>query len=164
MSGVWQRVLLALAVLGVLIALVVAVGAGDDSSGDYRVRAIFDNAAFAIPGEDVMVAGAKVGVVDQLEVTDDRRAAVILKIDEPGFKDFRSDAECQIRLQSVIGEKLVECVPTQPRAASNALMLFGNGVTSQLFCTNRHLSELHPESDLPFPPEERLARLSERFS
>ena len=116
MSSMWQRVLLAFAVLGVLIALVVAVGAGDDNSGDYRVRAIFDNAAFAIPGEDVMVAGAKVGTVDELAVTKDRRAAVILKIDDPGFKDFRSDAECQIRLQSVIGEKLVDCVPTQPRA------------------------------------------------
>ena len=48
-------------------------------------------------------------------MTDDLRAAVVLKIDEPGFQDFRADAECQIRLQSVIGEKLVECQPTQPR-------------------------------------------------
>ena len=48
-------------------------------------------------------------------MTDDLRAAVILKIDDPGFQDFREDAECQIRLQSVIGEKLVECQPTQPR-------------------------------------------------
>ena len=62
-----------------------------------------------------MIAGAKVGVIDGLEVTDDLRAAVVLKIDDPGFQDFREDAECQIRLQSVIGEKLVECQPTQPR-------------------------------------------------
>ena len=53
-----QRILIALAVLGVLVALVVGVGAGGDNGGDYRVRAIFDNAAFAIPGEDVMIAGA----------------------------------------------------------------------------------------------------------
>ena len=98
-----------------LVAVVVGAGAGDDGGGDYKVRAIFDNAAFAIPGEDVMIAGAKVGMVDDLEVTDDKRAAVVLKIDEPGFQDFREDAECQIRLQSVIGEKLVECLPTQPR-------------------------------------------------
>jgi phospholipid/cholesterol/gamma-HCH transport system substrate-binding protein len=110
-----QRLLIALAAVGVLIALVVGVGAGGDGDGDYKVRAIFDSAAFAIPGEDVMIAGAKVGSVDELEVTPNKRAAVILKIDEPGFQDFRQDAECQIRLQSVIGEKLVECVPTQPR-------------------------------------------------
>ena len=57
-----------------LIALVVGVGAGGDGGGDYKVRAIFDNAAFAIPGEDVMIAGAKVGTVDDLEVTPDKRA------------------------------------------------------------------------------------------
>jgi ABC-type transporter Mla subunit MlaD len=110
-----QRLLIAVAALGVLVALVVGVGAGGDDGGGYKVRAIFENAAFAIPGEDVMIAGAKVGSVDGLEVTDDLRAALVLKIDDPGFQDFRKDAECQIRLQSVIGEKLVECVPTQPR-------------------------------------------------
>jgi ABC-type transporter Mla subunit MlaD len=110
-----RRVVAALAVVGVLVALVVGIGAGDDNSGDYKVRAIFDNAAFAIPGEDVTVAGAKVGKVDALAVTDDKRAAVVLRIEDAGFKDFRQDAECQIRLQSLIGEKLVECTPTQPR-------------------------------------------------
>ena len=115
MSGTGRRVLAGLAVVGVLVALVVGLGAGDSDDGEYKVRAIFDNAAFAIPGEDVTVAGAKVGKVDALEVTDDKRAAVVLRIEDPGFKDFRRDAECQIRLQSLIGEKLVECTPTQPR-------------------------------------------------
>ena len=64
-----QRLIIALGVVGVLIALVVGVGASGDNGGDYKVRAIFENAAFAIPGEDVMVAGAKVGTVDALEVT-----------------------------------------------------------------------------------------------
>jgi ABC-type transporter Mla subunit MlaD len=110
-----RRFAIVLAAVALVVALVVGVGAGDDESGEYKVRAIFNNAAFAIPGEDVKVAGAKVGVVDALEVTDDLRAAVILKIDDPGFQDFRQDAECRIRLQSVIGEKLIECLPTQPR-------------------------------------------------
>jgi ABC-type transporter Mla subunit MlaD len=111
-----RRLLIAVAVLGAIVALVVGVGAGEEDGGDYKIRAIFNNAAFAIPGQDVMIAGAKVGVIDELEVTDDLRAAVILKIDDPGFQDFREDAECNIRLQSLIGEKLVECQPTQPRA------------------------------------------------
>ncbi|MGH2978315.1 MAG: MlaD family protein [Solirubrobacterales bacterium] len=110
-----RRLLIALAAVGVVVALVVGIGAGEEDGGDYKVRAIFNSAAFAIPGQDVMIAGAKVGAIDELEVTDDLRAAVILKIDDPGFQDFRQDAECQIRLQSVIGEKLVECQPTQPR-------------------------------------------------
>jgi ABC-type transporter Mla subunit MlaD len=110
-----RRLLVALAAVGAIVALVVGVGAGDENGGEYKVRAIFDNAAFAIPGQDVMIAGAKVGAIDALEVTDDLRAAVVLKIDDAGFQDFRRDAECRIRLQSVIGEKLVECLPTQPR-------------------------------------------------
>jgi phospholipid/cholesterol/gamma-HCH transport system substrate-binding protein len=104
------------------IAAVLAAGAGlaifgtaAGSSGNYQVRAIFDDAAFAIAGEDVKIAGVKVGKVDDLDVTPDQKAAVVLRIDKPGFKDFRRDAECTIRPQSLIGEKFVECTPTQPR-------------------------------------------------
>jgi virulence factor Mce-like protein len=107
-----------LAIVGVLVAasafVVLAAGAGDDA-GAYRVRAIFMNAFSVIPGEDVKIAGVKVGKVESLSVTPDQRAAVVLRIDKPGFKDFRADATCQIRPQSLIGEKFVECAPTQPR-------------------------------------------------
>jgi ABC-type transporter Mla subunit MlaD len=98
-------------------AVVFAAGAGGDDGGTYKVRAIFDNASFLIAGQDVKVAGAKVGTVDSLDVTSDHKAAIVLDITEDGFKDFRQDAHCVIRLQSVIGEKLVECQPTQPREA-----------------------------------------------
>jgi len=110
-----QRLLIGGFVVAVVVAAVVAVGAGGSNSGDYKVRAIFNNATFLIPGEDVKVAGAKVGKVDSLDVTPDLRAAAVLDITDSGFKDFRRDAQCAIRLQSVIGEKLVECSPTQPR-------------------------------------------------
>ena len=39
-----------------------------------------------------------------------------MKITDPGFQDFRSDASCLIRPQSLIGEKFVDCRPTLPRA------------------------------------------------
>ncbi len=80
------------------------------------VRAIFDNAGFVVPGEDVKVAGVKVGKVDSLDVTPEFKAAVVLRIDDPGYRDFRRDASCIIRPQSLIGEKFVECEPTQKRA------------------------------------------------
>src|SRR6202008_1903875 len=82
----------------------------------YRVRAIFDSAANVIPGEDVKIAGAKVGVVDALDITPQQKAVVVLRITNAGFQDFRADASCTIRPQSLIGEKFVECTPTQPRA------------------------------------------------
>ena len=92
------------------------IGAGDDG-GAYKVRAIFDNAGFVIPGEDVKVAGVKVGKIDSLDVTRDFKAVVVLDIQDPAYQDFRTDARCQIRPQSLIGEKFVECTPTQKRAA-----------------------------------------------
>jgi ABC-type transporter Mla subunit MlaD len=115
-----QRLLVGVFVVALIVAGVVSIGAGDDDDGEYKVRAIFNNASFLIPGEDVKVAGAKVGKVSALDVTPDLRAAAVLEITDAGFKDFRSDAECAIRLQSVIGEKLVECLPTQPRAEGTA--------------------------------------------
>ncbi|HEX5609727.1 MAG TPA: hypothetical protein VFX45_06525, partial [Solirubrobacterales bacterium] len=44
------------------------------------------------------------------------KAVVILAIEDDGFKDFREDASCIIRPQSLIGEKFVDCRPTLPRA------------------------------------------------
>lgn len=96
-----------------------STGAGDSSgSGAYKVRAIFDNAFSVIPGEDVKIAGVKVGKITHLDVTDRQQAAVTLEIDKPGFDNFRSDAECTIRPQSLIGEKFVECTPTLPRGSN----------------------------------------------
>ncbi len=115
-----QRLLIGAFAVAVLVAAVLAMGAGGNNDGDYKVRAIFNNASFLIPGEDVKVAGAKVGKVDSLDVTPDLRAAAVLSITDAAFKDFRKDATCAIRLQSVIGEKLVDCLPTQPRTEGTA--------------------------------------------
>jgi phospholipid/cholesterol/gamma-HCH transport system substrate-binding protein len=107
-----------LAIAGVLLAaaalLVFGTGAGN-TGGTYRVRAIFMSAFTVIPGEDVKIAGVKVGKIESLDVTPDHKAAIVLAIDRPGFDDFRTDAECTIRPQSLIGERFVECTPTQPR-------------------------------------------------
>ena len=81
----------------------------------YSVRAIFDSAAFVLPGLDVKVAGVKVGAVDGVELTDDNQAAVTFTITDAGFKDFRKDATCTIRPQALIGERYIECELTQPR-------------------------------------------------
>jgi phospholipid/cholesterol/gamma-HCH transport system substrate-binding protein len=96
--------------------VVVLLTRGDEQS--YKVRAIFDNAGFVIPGEDVKVAGVKVGKVDSLDVTKDFKAVVVLDIKDEAYQDFRRDAECMIRPQSLIGEKFVECEPTQVRQAA----------------------------------------------
>jgi virulence factor Mce-like protein len=111
-----MRRLVATALLVPAIAVLVAVGLGADDGGGagYKVRAVFDNVAFAVPGEDVKIAGAKVGVIDSMDVTDGKKAAVTLRIDDERFTPFRTDAECTVRPQSLIGEKFVECEPGTP--------------------------------------------------
>jgi phospholipid/cholesterol/gamma-HCH transport system substrate-binding protein len=110
-----KRIVAIVAVLAAVAALVFVV-TRDRDANPYMVRAIFDNAAFIIPGEDVKVAGVKVGKVQSLDVTPEFKAAVVLRIDDPAYRDFRRDASCIIRPQSLIGEKFVECEPTQKHA------------------------------------------------
>ena len=90
-------------------------------SGGYTVRAIFDDAANIIPGENVKIEGVKVGTVGPVAATPQQKAAVVLNIEDPGFQDFRADASCTIEPEALIGEKFVNCLPTQPRAEGTPL-------------------------------------------
>jgi virulence factor Mce-like protein len=104
--------------LGVIVAVVAilfATAAGG-SGGEYTIRAIFDDAGNVISGEDVKVDGVKVGTVGSVAPTPQGKAAVTLDIANPGFQNFRADASCTIKPQALIGEKYVDCLPTQPRA------------------------------------------------
>jgi ABC-type transporter Mla subunit MlaD len=106
-----MRRMIAIALVLVAIPIVVIFGVGASDGGDgYQVRAIFDSVRLT-KGEDVKIAGAKVGDIDELELTEDNKAAVVLNIDKPGFTPFRKDATCTVRPQSLIGETYVECEP-----------------------------------------------------
>ena len=125
-----RRLIPVVILAAIVVAIVLLVSGGSSSSG-YQVRAIFDNGAFMVSGEQVRVAGANVGTIESVSVSrpgevvaykDDKpvsvpgKAIIVLDIENPGFQDFREDATCQIRPQSLIGEKYVDCRPTLPRA------------------------------------------------
>jgi phospholipid/cholesterol/gamma-HCH transport system substrate-binding protein len=126
-----RKALIAIAAVAAIVAVVLLVSGGGGEGG-YRVRAIFDNASFMVQGEQVRVAGATVGEIESVDVTMPGeidsygksgkpeaipgKAVLVMKIENPGFQDFRSDASCLIRPQSLIGEKFVDCQPTVPRA------------------------------------------------
>jgi phospholipid/cholesterol/gamma-HCH transport system substrate-binding protein len=101
-------------VAAVVGAVLLGLSAGG-SSGGYEVRAIFDDAGSLISGENVKIDGVKVGTVTSVTPTPQAKAAVVLNIENPGFKNFRADATCRISPQSLIGEKYVDCLPTQTR-------------------------------------------------
>lgn len=125
-----RRLLPAAALVAAIVAVVLLVSGGGGSGG-YRVRAIFDNGGFMVTGEQVRVAGANVGEIEEVAVTmpgetvayrhgkpvsKPGKAIIVMNITDPGFQDFRQDATCLIRPQSLIGEKFVDCRPTLPRA------------------------------------------------
>jgi phospholipid/cholesterol/gamma-HCH transport system substrate-binding protein len=125
-----KRILLATASAVILVAALISLSVGGGSD-PYLVRAVFDTGGYVVDGEDVRINGARVGSVESVDVAmpdelvsekDGRlqpapgKAIVVLKIDDPGFRDFRADATCQIRQQALIGEKFVDCRPTLPRA------------------------------------------------
>jgi virulence factor Mce-like protein len=120
-----RRLVTALVVaIAIPVVTLVGTGAAGDGSG-YKVRAIFDNVAAAVPGEDVKIAGAKVGAIDSLDVTPENKAEVVLRIDDERFTPFHQDAECTVRPQSLIGEKFVEC--SQGTKAADPLEDVGDG-------------------------------------
>jgi virulence factor Mce-like protein len=103
----------------VIAAVVVAVAAGCGASGvagsdTYRVDALFDNASFVVPGQDVRIAGVNAGSIKDVRVTPDNHARIEMEVDKR-FAPFRSDADCFIAPQSLIGERFVQCMPGTPR-------------------------------------------------
>jgi len=123
----------ALIAIGLVVAIVaiVALLFRDGEDEGYVVRGIFDSGGFMVAGDAHFLAGATVGGIDSVDVTmpgetasyEDGepeaipgKAVIAMRIEDPGFQDFRADASCHIRPQSLIGEKFVDCRPTLPRA------------------------------------------------
>lgn len=142
----------------VIIVLAGAVAAMGSSSGHrpaYEVRAIFDDAAFAVPGEDVRIAGAPVGSIASLDVCIHKcnpvtaprnKAAVTLSITAPGFTPFYANAQCAIRPQSLIGERYVDCQPGSSNYSALPKIKHGSGAGTYLLPLARTSSPV--DSDL----------------
>jgi phospholipid/cholesterol/gamma-HCH transport system substrate-binding protein len=129
-----MRRMLAIGLAAVLgLALLSTSSFAEGEGGEYVVRAAFDSADFIVEDELVRVAGADVGIIREVDVSrpgetislasdgEDMpgKALLMLEITDPGFQNFREDASCRIRPQSLLGEKYIECIPTQPRAAGS---------------------------------------------
>jgi phospholipid/cholesterol/gamma-HCH transport system substrate-binding protein len=125
-----KKLIAGVVVVAAIVAAIILIAGGGSNNG-YVVRAIFDQGSFMVSGEQVRVAGANVGTIKSVSVSlpgeptaieDGKfvdvpgKAIIELEIADPGFQDFRQDARCEIRPQSLIGEKYVNCTPTVPRA------------------------------------------------
>ena len=93
-------------------AAVLVAASGDETKGSsYKI--VFDNAFGLTEGGDFRIGGVNAGATTEFEATKDSppKAQVTAEITEPGFGAFRSDATCNIKPQSLIGEYFVDCQP-----------------------------------------------------
>jgi ABC-type transporter Mla subunit MlaD len=118
-----KRIFLSAAILlGVGAFFVLAGGASNPPSatGTYKIE--LDNAFGLVTGADFKVAGVRAGTIKSLGLCytsphagcqNPLHALVTVQVTQAGFGQFRSDAFCQSRPQSLIGEYFVDCQPGQ---------------------------------------------------
>ena len=149
-----------------MIAVAAAASAsGGPGGGPYRVRAIFDDASFAVAGEQVRIAGAPVGSIASLGVTKSKQAAVTIEIDDGSFTPFHANATCAIRPQSLIGEMYVDCEPGTAAAPALTRIASGPGKGSYYLPVTRTTSPVDfdiVQDIYQEPIAQRLAIILER--
>ncbi len=157
---------LIVALLPWIVIGIVRESTDDDTKDHYFVRAVFDNASTLVPGEDVKVAGVPVGVISDLDITPDKKAAVTLRIDDEAFIPWKTDAKCKIGSQGLIGEKFVDCQPGSSSAEKLARIDEGDGKGERLLPVERTSSpvDLDLINDIMrLPYRERFAILLSEF-
>jgi phospholipid/cholesterol/gamma-HCH transport system substrate-binding protein len=88
----------------------------------FHARAAFHTIAGVESGARVLVQGMNAGVVESVQVPDRPGGSVVLvlRLDEGLRHLVRSDATVRIVTQGVVGSKVVEIVPGQPKAPALA--------------------------------------------
>ena len=94
-------------------AAVVLAGASEEGAEGKTYKIVFDNAFGLVEGGDFRVGGVKAGQTSEFKATGDTppKAEVTAEVTQPGLDDFRKDATCAIKPQSLIGEYFVDCQP-----------------------------------------------------
>jgi ABC-type transporter Mla subunit MlaD len=117
-----KRILLiASIVLAAGAFLVTGVGASSKdstaSADDPSYTIQLDNAFGLVKGADFKVAGVRAGTLKSIDLDQKTlKALVKVQVTQTGFGSFRTDASCQSRPQSLIGEYFIECDPGQTGA------------------------------------------------
>jgi len=108
-----RRILVTLGVAAAAIAgIVVLSAAGDEGSGALQYRVELDNASGLTEGADLRAAGVRVGSIKRLDLeARTARAIATVDVSRPEFGGLRSDASCEIKPQSLIGEYYMDCDP-----------------------------------------------------
>jgi virulence factor Mce-like protein len=109
-----RRLLVILAVIAAAGAIVIATTGAGPGEGNPRYTVELDNAFGLIEGADVKVSGVRAGKIAAMRLdtkSGKYRALIDIEIAKQGFGDLRTDAFCETRPQSLIGEYFVDCKP-----------------------------------------------------
>jgi virulence factor Mce-like protein len=134
------RRVLAIVALGAVALAIGVLLTPAQGAGDYRVDVIFDDSQGLIPGQNVQIAGAKVGTIKDVVLTPDYKARIQMKVDGE-FGPFKKDARCTIRPQGLIAEYYVDCDPGSP----DAIALEGNGGNAPTVPVKRTSAPVSPQ-------------------
>jgi virulence factor Mce-like protein len=98
-------------VLAAVGFVVVATGAKKQSAaGTYKIE--LDNAFGLVKGADFKVAGVPAGTIKEIGLDQKTlRAVVTIEVKAAGFGRFHTDATCDSRPESLIGEYFIDCNP-----------------------------------------------------
>jgi virulence factor Mce-like protein len=106
-----MRRILAYAAVGLVVGAFVMIRGGPRNP-TYKLE--FDNAFGLVNDAPFKVAGVPAGKISSIDLDQkDFHAVVTVQVTAKGFGAFRSDASCQSRPQSLIGEYFVDCQPGQ---------------------------------------------------
>lgn len=116
------------ALVAVLVAAVVAAGCSLPGrvEGPVELTAVFDDVGDLVSGHSVQVADVRVGSVTGIELTDDHRARVTMRIKD-GL-NLPTDSVAVLRTTSLLGEKFIELRAPQGRDGSSAEFLVDGDV------------------------------------
>ena len=120
-----RRIVGVLLVLGATAGAAVMMGANDKETSGFKFKIAFDNAFGLTEGGDLRVGGVNAGQTKKFDLSKGpecqgaspgdgppRQCAIVdAVVKETGFSDFKEDATCSIRQQSLIGEYYVDCQP-----------------------------------------------------
>ncbi|WP_016934652.1 MCE family protein, partial [Rhodococcus sp. R1101] len=86
---------------GVLAATIASVGGG----GGTKFHAIFSDVTSLNPGDDIRIAGVRVGQVEEISVFDERQARVTFSLEERDW--LPAGATATIRFRNLVGQRYV---------------------------------------------------------
>lgn len=143
MRGMWAPLikLIVFAIVTVLATSILGLLIGNSgASGSASYRAIFSDAAMLNPGDDVRIAGVRVGQVESVEITDRNLAEVGFNVNRDRLP---KSTQIHIRYRNLAGLRYVAL----EKGPGDAADTVGKGYTFQ-YSPDRKVSSTHPAVNL----------------